>query len=73
MLTASLEKAIVEASRLSEEEQDALAAWIVQEMAFEKRWVKAFSDSSDKLALLAEEALDEHRRGETKPLDPEQL
>ncbi len=73
MLTGSLERAIAEASRLSEEEQDALADWIIQEIASEKRWEKVFSNSSDELARLAEEALEEHHRGETNPLDPEQL
>jgi hypothetical protein len=73
MLTASLEKAFAEASRLSEDEQNALAAWILQEIDSERRWGKAFSDSADELARLAEEALMEHRRGQTRVLDPEQL
>ena len=73
MLTVSLEKAFAEASKLSEEEQNALAAWILQEITSEKRWEKTFSKSPDKLAQLAEEALREHRRGKTQPLDPEQL
>ena len=73
MLTISLEKAFAEASKLSEEEQNALAAWILQEITSEKRWEKTFSKSPDKLAQLAEEALREHRRGKTQPLDPEQL
>jgi len=34
---------------------------------------KAFADSFDKLSQLAEEALIEHRRGQTRVLDPEQL
>ena len=73
MLTVSLEKAFAEASKLSEEEQNALATWILQEITSEKRWEKTFSKSPDKLSQLAEEALREHRRGETQPLDPEQL
>ena len=58
MLTTSLEKAFAEASKLSEDE---------------RRWGKAFSDSSDKLSKLAEEALAEHHQGQTRVLDPEQL
>jgi hypothetical protein len=73
MLTASLEKAFAEASKLNKEEQDALASWILQEIASETRWERAFSNSLDKLSSLAEEALKEHRRGETQPLDPDQL
>ncbi len=70
MLTASLEKAFAEASKLSEEEQNALAAWILREMNSEQRWDKAFSGSADELARLAEEALLEHRQGQTRVLDP---
>ena len=73
MLTASLEKALAEASKLGEDEQNALAAWILQEIESEKRWEKAFSESTDELARLAEEALMEHRQGQTRVLDPEQL
>ena len=63
MLTASLEKAIAEVSKLSADEQDTLAAWILREIDSERRWAEAFADSSDELAQLAEEALMEHRRG----------
>ena len=73
MLSVSLEKAIAEASKLSEDEQDALATWILKEIKSERLWDKAFSDSSDKLARLAEEALAEHRKGKTSILDPEKL
>ena len=72
MLTVSLEKAFAEASKLSEDEQNALAAWILQEITSEGRWGKAFCDSPDELVQLAEEALMEHRRGQTHILDPEQ-
>jgi len=62
MLTVSLEKAFAEASKLSVDEQDALAVWIVKEIESERLWDKAFSDSSDELARLAEEALTEHKK-----------
>jgi hypothetical protein len=62
MLTASLEKAFTEASKLSVDEQDALAVWILEELESERLWDRAFSDSSDKLAILAEVALKEHKR-----------
>ena len=73
MLSVSLEKAFAEASKLSEDEQDALAIWILKELESERLWDKAFSDSSDKLAHLAEEALAEHRQGRTCLLDLEKL
>ena len=39
----------------------------------EERWNKAFAESADKLAKLADEALTELREGRTTPLDPDQL
>lgn len=73
MTTKLLEKAFAEASRLSEQEQDVLAAWILEELASEQRWEKAFADSGGVLAWLADEALAEHREGRTQVLDPDRL
>ena len=72
-MTTLLEKALAEASRLSPEEQDALAAVLLDEIASEERWRNAFADSADQLARLAQDALDEHRAGKTTPLDPDAL
>jgi hypothetical protein len=68
-----LETAFAEAAKLSLSEQDALAEWILDEIASEKRWTQAFARSTDALTQLAEEALAEHRNGKTQPLDPDQL
>ena len=73
MLTVSLEKAFAEASNLSVDEQDALAVWILKEIESERLWDKAFLDSFDELAKLADEALAEHLQGRTYVLDPEKL
>ena len=72
-MTKLLEKAIAEVSRLPEQEQDAIATWILEELTSERRWDKAFADSEDALTRLADEALAEHREGRTKALDPDQL
>jgi hypothetical protein len=71
MLTATLEKAFAEASKLSSRQQDTLGAWILQEIASERRWEKAFSDSPDEFAQLAEETLEEKKFGSevTPPKD----
>ena len=69
-MTNLMEKALAEISKLSEKEQDALAAWILEELASERRWAKAFAATEDSLAALADEALNEHRAGKTQPLDP---
>ena len=73
MLSVSLEKAIAEASKLSADEQDALATWILKEIKSERRWRKAFSESQNKLSQLADEALKERSQGKTRLLDPEEL
>ena len=68
-MTELLEKAFAEASRLSEEDQNALAAMLLKDLAAEELWDGALADSQDKLAALAREALAEFGRGETRPLD----
>ncbi len=56
-------------SKLSPERQDELAAWLLAEMEDEARWDKSFAESQDALEKLANEALEEHKRGETRPLE----
>jgi len=72
-MTKRLEQAFAEASKLSKEEQDALARWLLEELASQRRWEHAFSSSHDRVAELADEALDEYRKGKTRKLDPGQL
>jgi len=68
-----LEKAFEEAAKLSEDEQDALARAMLEELASERRWSDLFAGSSDLLRDLSEEALREHRAGRTEKLDPDKL
>ena len=72
-MTRLLEKAFEKASALPEDEQDDFAAFILNELEAERQWEQTFSRSQDKLAQLAQEALDEHRSGTTEELDPDQL
>ena len=65
-----LDRAIVEVSRLPEDEQDAIGAWLLEELKSEASWAKSFSRSHDQLSSLATEALAEHKAGRTLPLDP---
>lgn len=67
-MTNLLEKALERVAKLPEAEQDAVAAIVLDELASEERWAKAFSDSQGKLAKLAEAALAEYKAGRTKPL-----
>ena len=55
-----------QATKLPVERQDAIATWLLEEMAAEQRWEQAFANSHDLLAQLADEALAEHRAGETR-------
>jgi len=68
-MTRLLERAFKKASKLPEIEQNALAKWVMEELESEGRWEKAFAGSEDILDKLADEALDEHRQGKTKPLN----
>ncbi|MBZ0282962.1 MAG: hypothetical protein K8L97_19640 [Anaerolineae bacterium] len=68
-----MEKALAEIQKLPETEQESLAAWILDELASERRWSESFAASEDLLAQLAAEALIEHRAGKTQPLNPDEL
>jgi len=72
-MTKLLEKAFEEASKLPELEQNVLAKRLLDELAAEKKWEKAFGGSEDILSNLADEAIEEHRQGKTKPLDIDSL
>lgn len=67
-MTESLQRVFDVASQLPPEEQDALAARLALEFESEKKWAELFAKSQDQLAILANEALAEHRRGETQDL-----
>jgi hypothetical protein len=70
-MTKALQDAFREAEKLPEAEQDQLAAAIRAEIEAETAWDASLANSSDALATLADEALAEHRSGQTHPLDPE--
>jgi hypothetical protein len=72
-MTDALRKAFETAGRLPEREQDELAAAILEELTADERWDAALGQSQDALARLADEALDEHRTGRTRALDPDAL
>ncbi len=62
-MTNLLEQAFAEASKLSPQEQDALADWILKELSSERRWQKTFAESQNALTKLADESLAEHSAG----------
>ncbi len=68
-----LQKAIAEASKLPENEQEAIGAWLLAEIESERRWDELFARPSAILERMAEQALRDHEAGLTKPLDPDTL
>ena len=72
-MTHQLQQAFSEASKLSEAEQDVLAARLLAELEAEDDFDRRIAATSDKLAKLAAEAIEENRRGLTEELDPDQI
>jgi hypothetical protein len=68
-----LQRAVAEASRLPEDEQEAVGAWILAELESERRWDDLFARSPDLLSEMAAEAVCEDEAGLTEPLDPDLL
>ncbi|HTQ39274.1 MAG TPA: hypothetical protein VMJ32_09610 [Pirellulales bacterium] len=72
-MTTLLQEAIDAMAKLPPDDQDALAALILQEIADEQRWQESFSRSPDALAKLAEEARKEIRSGRVRDVGFDEL
>lgn len=68
-MTHALTTAVEQAARLPPEEQDVLAAILVEEIASERRWSQSFARTENALEALAAEALAEFKSGKTRSLD----
>ena len=68
-MTGLLEQALRRVESLSSEEQDAIASQILETLDDEETWSRSFRENPAVLRSLAREAEEEHRRGETRPLD----
>ena len=68
-MTGLLEDALRRVATLTPEEQDAIASQIFETLDDEDAWARRFRENPSVLRSLAQEASDEHRRGETRPLD----
>ena len=69
-MTRLLSTALDMLARLPDDRQDAMAQIILDELADQQRWDDAFARSQDLLATLADEALEEIRRGDVLDTDP---
>jgi hypothetical protein len=63
-MTALLKSVLEKIKRLPLSEQNALAKMLSEEL----EWQKSFTKSAKQLSSLAEEALDEYRKGKTRPM-----
>ncbi len=72
-MTNKLKKAFDAAAKLPPAEQDALAAAILEEVKVDGLWDAVFAKEPGTLERLADEALEDHRSGRARPLDPDQL
>ena len=68
-MTKLLEKAFEAATQLPPEQQDAVAAIILDEISSEQQWDQAFAKSQDVLSALAKKAIEAHAAGKSTPLN----
>jgi len=68
-MTQLLEKAIKKISNLSDTEQDEIASIIMEETEDEKIWYGKFENTQSELSILADEAIKENEKGNTKKMD----
>ena len=72
-MNTRLEEAFAQAAQLPPDEQEALAALLLDEIASERLWDQAFAQSQNQIAKMADEALTEFQEGRTVLLDEEQM
>ncbi|MCP9910877.1 hypothetical protein KBZ15_13360 [Cyanobium sp. BA20m-p-22] len=68
-MTQALSTAVATAAQLPEEEQDALAAILLEEMESEERWSALFADSQNLLERMANETIQDFQAGRVQPID----
>jgi len=66
-MTKLLEKAFEVATKLPPDQQDAVAAIVLDEISSEQRWDEAFAKSQSIIYALAQDALREYVAGKTTP------
>jgi len=69
IMTGLLEQALRRLEALSANEQDAIASQILETLDDEQAWSERLGTIPENLKDMAREAVEEHRRGETRPLD----
>jgi hypothetical protein len=72
-MTQLLEQALSEVRKLSEPQQDAIAALILEELADERRWDEAFARSQEPLARLAAKVREDIRAARVRGAGMDEL
>ena len=72
-MTPLLKKVLDEVYKLQPEEQDAIAAVILEELEDERQWQEAFAESQDKLAQLARKVRADIKAGRIKNIGIDEL
>jgi hypothetical protein len=72
-MTELLQEAFEKVAKLSLEEQDAIAQWILAELASDRKWDEDFASSADLLNRLASEAIEDYAQGKTTPIKTNSL
>ena len=67
-MTTLLKEAIDKVKTLPEPLQDQIAQELLEEVEWESKWDKTFSNSQDVLDRLAQKALDEFESGKTREM-----
>ena len=65
-MTTALQEAFAKAAALPPDQQEAIAAILLEEIAVDDCWQRSFANSQDALSKLAMEALDEDAQGREK-------
>ena len=72
-MTRALNEAIAKLAALPTEEQDRVAAWLLDELRDDEQWTRRFEASRDALNKLAAEARADRAASRTTELDPDKL
>jgi hypothetical protein len=68
-MSTLLEQAWRKVTALPSDEQDVIAAQILDRLGEEEVWQRFFASRREEFERMAEKARDEHRRGLTQPLE----
>ena len=72
-MTQLLTKAFEKVAMLPQEMQDEIAEQLLEDVLAESKWDETFAKSQDKLAKLADRALEEFRAGRTQKMGFDEL